>query len=169
MARCISNSIGYILAQAELLIQGNDTTARLSSKLSSLGAALLIDTIKDYVDGNLTPIKQDAEEATLTRMIKKEDGELDLYQSAEFLERKIRAYNPWPICFLNWNSNILRIYEAEISKHQDLKPSQRGEIDKFPAVGTATNSLIFKVVQPSGKKVMNGRSFLNGAKYWGEK
>jgi methionyl-tRNA formyltransferase len=157
---------GDILSQASANIAQDDTAASLGKKLADLGASSLIETIEGYINKEITPKKQDSENATMTRMINKLDGELDFNQPAEILERKIRAYNPWPICFFHWDSEYLRIYEAEISAQTRLNPSRRGIIDKYPCIGTSTNSLLLKTVQPSGKKIMDGKSFLNGAKDW---
>lgn len=157
---------GDILTQDSLIISKDDTAASLSEKLANIGASLLNKTIEDFINGKITPQKQNSKEATLTRLIRKDDGALNFDEPAERLERKIRAYNPWPICFLKWDSEYLRIYEAEISSEIYLYPNQRGEINKYPCMGTATNALILKIVQPSGKAKMDGRSFLNGAKNW---
>jgi len=157
---------GDILTQETLEISQDDTAASLSEKLASIGAKLLKKTIKEFLDGEIIPQKQNSEEATITRLIRKEDGRLDFQETAKILERKIRAYNPWPICFYEWDSERLRIYGAEISSETSLKPNQRGVINKYPCVGTSTEPLILKTVQPPGKARMDGRSFLNGAKNW---
>lgn len=157
---------GDILSQESLQISRDDTAASLSEKLAKIGAILLGNTIKDFIDDKIIPREQNPEETTMTRLIKKEDGRLDLQKPAEILEREIRAYNPWPICFYEWDSEYLRIYETEISSEISLKPFQHDVINKYPCVGTGTKALLLKVVQPSGKARMDGRSFLNGAKNW---
>jgi methionyl-tRNA formyltransferase len=157
---------GDILSQEHLQISTGDTAGSLSEKLANIGASLLIKTIEEFIDGKIIPRKQNPEEATISRLIRKEDGKLDFQEPAEILERKIRAFNPWPIGFFEWDSEYLRIYEAEISSEISLKPFQRDVVNKYPCVGTGTKALILKVVQPSGKAMMDGRSFLNGAKNW---
>lgn len=157
---------GDILSQEPLLISTDDTAGSLSEKLAKVGANLLIKTIEEYVDDKINPQKQNPEEATITRLIRKEDGKLDFKEPAEILESKIRAYNPWPICFLEWDSEYLRIFEAEISSEISLKPFKRDVINKYPCIGTGTKALILNVVQPAGKARMDGRSFVNGEKKW---
>ena len=156
---------GDILSQKSMKINPQETAGSLSERMAKLGAQLLVDTIKDYVSGDVIPKKQNSEEATKTKLITKEDGELDLHQPADYLERKIRAFNPWPVCFVKFDKNYLRIYEAEIAVEK-LDPFQRGESKKYPIIGTATNALILKTVQPAGRKIMDGRSFLNGTNHW---
>ncbi len=157
---------GDILTQETLEISKNDTADSLSEKLANIGAKLLKKTTGEFLNGEIIPQKQNSEEATISRLIRKEDGRLDFQDTADILERKIRAYNPWPICFYEWDSECLRIYEAEISSTGSLKPNQRGVIDKYPCVGTSTTPLVLKTVQPPGKARMEGKSFLNGAKNW---
>lgn len=156
---------GDILNQKSLEVGQHDTAGTLSEKLANIGAQLLIDTIGDLIAGKVVPKKQKPEKATITRLIKKEDGELDLNYPAEELERKIRAFNPWPICFVKWGSDNLRIFEADIT-NEKLNPFERGVSKKFPIIGTATNALILKTVQPAGKNKMDGKSFLNGTSGW---
>jgi len=157
---------GDILSQESLDISKNDTAGSLSEKLSNVGAKLLVETIGDYVEDKIIPQKQDQKNVTITSLIRKEDGMLDFLETAEVLERKIRAYNPWPVCFFEWDSGPLRVYEAEITSEILLSPNQRGVLNKFPCVGTGTMPLVLKSVQPAGKPRMDGRSFLNGAKNW---
>ncbi len=159
---------GDILSQASLEIMKNDTAESLSSNLAELGGTLLIDTIPNYVENKISPIPQNPDNATVTKMIKKQDGKLDFNQPAEVIERKTRAFNPWPICFFEWNSEYLRVFEVEITAVNHLEPYQRGVRGKYPCIGSTTNDLILKTVQPSGKRIMDGRSFLNGAKNWVE-
>jgi methionyl-tRNA formyltransferase len=156
---------GDILGWKKMKIEPNETAGSLSFKLAKQGAQLLVDTINDFILGRLTPKKQKSEDATFTRLIKKEDGELDLQLKAVDLERKIRAYNPWPVCYIKCESGPLRIFEAEISAEK-LAPFQRGVLNRYPVIGTATTALLLKSVQPAGKKIMDGKSFLNGTKEW---
>lgn len=160
---------GDILSQQAMDISDVDTAASLSRKLAIAGASLLKNTIDEYIQGYITPRKQISEEATYSRLIMKEDGRLDFNRSAEEIERRIRAYNPWPVCYYEWNSEKLRIYKAEILDNQNLLPSQHGIIKKYPCIGTTTSTLLLKEVQTSGKNRMEGKAFLNGAKNWLEK
>ncbi|MBM3137501.1 MAG: methionyl-tRNA formyltransferase [Chloroflexi bacterium] len=157
---------GDILSQESLTVSTGETAESLSEKLAHLGAKLLSQTIVRFIEGKIIPQKQNPEEATMTQMIRKEDGRLNFQEPAEILERKIRAYNPWPICFFDWDSETLRIYEAEVTSEISLQPYERGVIKKYPCVGTGTDSLLLRSVQPPGRSKMDGRSFLNGAKNW---
>lgn len=157
---------GKILAQSEVEIDKEDTAESLSQKLSLSGAELLAATLPDYLNGSIQPQAQQEEEATFTRMLKKEDGEIDFSRSLEFIERQVRAYYPWPICYFKWDDSLLRVIKAEDNRTQKLACRQRGIIDKYPCIGTANGDLKLVQVQPSGKRVMSGKDFLNGARNW---
>ena len=63
-------------------------------------------------------------------------------------------------------SEQVRIYKAEVSDEKQLEKFQRGIIKKYPSVGTATNDLILLELQVAGKKIIDGKAFLNGARNW---
>jgi methionyl-tRNA formyltransferase len=157
---------GPILSKRRIHIDISETSKTLEVKIAHTGSELLLDTLPDYLEGKIQPQSQSNSGATYAGLIKKEDGYLDLNQPAETLEKKIRAFNPWPICFLEWNSTLVRIYRAEVSSKKLLNKFQRGIYKNFPSVGTSTNDLILQEIQPSGKNKIDGKAFLNGARNW---
>jgi len=154
------------LSAKSVNIDPEDTAKTLSMKIALAGSELLVNSLPDYLKGNLIPQAQSESSATYTGLIKKEDGLLDFNQSAETIEKKIRAFNSWPICFFDWNSTFLRIYKVKISNEKKLNKMQRGIYKNYPSIGTSTNDLILLEVQPSGKNKIDGKSFLNGARNW---
>ncbi len=162
---------GPILAQQSLLIQPDDTAASLSERLSHLGAALLLDTLPAYLRGELAPQPQDESRATYAPQLKKEDGELDFTQPAETLERRVRAFNPWPGAYTHWQGQPLKVLLAHAIESDASQPSvtvgQRCIVQKQPAIGTSHGLLVLEEVQPAGKKPMSGKSFLAGNRDWG--
>ncbi len=157
---------GPILSKQAINIEVSETSKTLALKLAQIGSELLKDALPDYLKGKIQTQPQIDSGATYAGLIKKEDGLLDFNQPAENLERKIRAYNPWPICYMEWESNLVRIYKAEISSEKRLNQFQRGINNKYPSIGTSSNDLILLEVQPSGKNKIDGKSFLNGARNW---
>ena len=157
---------GQILAQKEITVSFEDTHGSLSEKLSRLGAKTLVETLPKFIRREISPVPQNNEDATFCGLIRKEDGRLDFNQSAEELERRIRAFHPWPGSFFEWNGKILKIHSAEISESKTLAPSERGILKKYPAIGTKSMDLVFRKVQVPGKKVISGADFLNGARDW---
>jgi methionyl-tRNA formyltransferase len=100
-------------------------------------------------------------------MLKKEEGRLDFSQPALELERKVRAFNPWPGAYFDWDGNLLKVHSASIGVGE-MREGQRGVYLGLPAVGTSENLLVLGEVQPAGKKPMDGKAFLAGARNWVE-
>jgi methionyl-tRNA formyltransferase len=100
-------------------------------------------------------------------MLKKEDGLLDLTMPAEQLARRVRAYNPRPGTFLPWDGSALKVHRAHAEAGEATigrKLVLRGQ----PAIATSEGLLVLDNVQPSGKKAMEGRAFLAGARNWAD-
>jgi methionyl-tRNA formyltransferase len=160
---------GDIITQKEVEISEIETAASLTEKLAAIGAELLLDTLPRYIRGEIIPKKQSSVNATYAGLIKKQDGLLDFQKSAEELERQIRAYDPWPICYFNWNSKNVKVYNARVLKSHHLKPGQRGKIEKYPCIGTRTYDLQLVKIQMPGRQKISGIVFLNGARNWVDK
>ncbi|NOH04388.1 MAG: methionyl-tRNA formyltransferase [Chloroflexi bacterium] len=156
---------GPMLSKRAVRIKPDDTAGSLTGTLSTLGADLLIETLPNYLDGKLTPQPQPEEGATYAPMLKKEDGLLDFNQPAVDLERKVRAMNPWPGAWFQWNGAPLKVHRAHVEQGQ-AEAGQRLVAQNQPAVGGGGGLLILDEVQPPGKKSMSGKSFLAGARGW---
>jgi len=155
---------GPILAISKTVyINNKDTTDTLSQKLSQVGANLLIDNLRKYIDNNLKPQSQDDTKATYTKLINKSDGQIDWHETAEVIERKIRAYNPWPSAFTTFKNKKLKILEAKIITETKNNPGQVWKTeDKYPAIATSQNNLKLIKIQLEGKKPTTGKEFLLG-------
>jgi methionyl-tRNA formyltransferase len=106
-------------------------------------------------------IPQDNARATHAPKLKREDGKIDWSQSAEAIERKIRAYNPWPGAFMKIDRQNLKIFSASLV---DLT-GQPGEVlrnDKTLIVATGNGALALGEVQFEGKRRMSAAEFLRG-------
>jgi methionyl-tRNA formyltransferase len=159
---------GAILSQKALAIQDDDTSESLSARLADLGAGLLEVTLPAYLAGEIVPEAQDDSKATKVPMIKKEDGLLDFNLPAASLERRIRAFTPWPGTFFVWQSSPLKVLRAHVLETSSATPGQQGVSGKFPMIGSGQGWLVLDEVQPAGKKPMSGDVFLRGARTWGE-
>lgn len=163
---------GDILSQRSVKILNDDTAGSLGKRLSEIGAELLIETLPAYISKSITPKKQPEQGITYAPMLKKEDGRLDFNQPAQDLERKIRAFNPWPGAFTIWRGSPMKILKSHVLASKDaksnfLKAGATTVIDQKPAVKTIDHLLILDEIQPAGKKVMAGKVFLQGARGWG--
>ena len=158
---------GPMLASKSIRIKPDDTAGSVIQALSTLGADLLIETLPDYFSGKLTPQPQPAQGDTYAPMLKKEDGLLNFTRPAIELERRVRAMNPWPSAWFEWNGNLLKVLRAStVSGDKSLVSGSRFTVEGRPAVQSAEGALVLDEVQPSGKKVMLGKSFLAGAREW---
>lgn len=155
---------GPALRQASLPIQPSDTTAALSARLADLGAALLVETLADWLAGDVAPIPQQQLSGTPStcQQIDKEDGQIDWTLSAEQIERRVRAYTPWPTAFTWWKGSPFKILQAAVVPGQAV-PGSVVRSAGGPAVGTGAGLLLLQRVQPAGKRPLAASSFLNGA------
>jgi len=157
---------GPTLNQVSIPITGEDTAGSLSTKLSELGAKLLIEILPGYLDGTLIPQPQDGTLATYATMIKKEAGLLDFTQPALDLQRKVRAFNPWPGAYTYWNDRVLKIHCAYASAVHYQQAGKRIVYQELPAITTSTGILVIDELQPAGKNMLDGKTFLRGARGW---
>jgi len=160
---------GAALSQRAIQIGAKETAGELSERLSLLGAELLIETLPGYLGGKIMPEPQDDRLATYAPMLKKKDGELDFQQSAVEVERKVRAYQPWPGAFMLWQNQPLKVLRAQVIEAQPggkIDPGQRVIHQGLPAVVTASGLLVLEEIQPAGKRPLEGKVFLQGARGW---
>lgn len=156
---------GPILGQSRLPIDPSDTAESLGRKLSLLAAETLTRLLPVYLQGKIFPQPQEESLATYAPQLRKEDGRLDFQQPAAILERKVRAFHPWPGAYVLWKGQPLRILEGEaVTGEPDDAAGLTMESTRFPAIHTADGLLVLRKVQPAGKRPMAGDEFLRGAK-----
>lgn len=156
---------GPMLSQRSIRLTRDDTAGSAFEKLSQLGADLLIETLPDYLSGRLVPTPQPEEGMTYAPMIKKEEGQLDFNHDVHELERRVRAFNPWPGAYMDFDGTLLKIHRAHVETGE-ASVGQRLIYRDQPAVGARGGILVLDEVQPAGKKTMSGKSFLAGARHW---
>jgi methionyl-tRNA formyltransferase len=158
---------GPILSQEEAPVFDDDTTASLSGRLLTVGADLLVRTIPAWVSGQIQPVRQDDERASYTRMAVKADGKLNFNEPAVQLCRKIRAYYPWPGCYVDWKGKRLRIVKAVPIADQGTGRAggvialHNNEAAKI-FVRTGDGLLGLVTLQPEGKREMAAADFIAG-------
>ena len=155
---------GDILLQAEVPVSAEDTCQTLHDRLASLGARLLIETLEKMKEGNIRPIPQDHSKATYAPPLKKEDGHIDWKREAEEIDRRIRAFNPWPGAFTRWDDRLLRIYKGAV---KEMAPTGKAgtviwSASDFIEVETGKDAYLIKEVQLEGRRRMSVREFLLG-------
>lgn len=152
---------GDILLQRSIEILANDTGGSLHDRLAQIAPETLFESLRLLSTGNVPRIPQDNTRATYAPKLKREHGQINWSESAEAIERKIRAYNPWPGAFMKADSQNLKIFSASVV---DLK-GQPGEIlcsDNELIVATGKGALVLVEVQLEGKRRMSAGEFLRG-------
>ena len=154
-----------ILAQEETPILKEDNVGILHDRLSKMGAKLLIETIPDLINGKIKPIPQKEEEVTYAWNIKREEEKIDFNQRTIDIYNQIRGLNPWPGGYALLEGKVVKIYEARISD-SFFTTKKNGEIGKIYedgiGVSTKDGEIIITKLQPSGKRKMLAKEYLNG-------
>lgn len=155
---------GDIISKKELSIGEKETCGELFERLSTLGADCIIETLPSIIDGTATYTKQDDEQASYSKIFKKEDAKIDWNDSAANVYNKIRAFNPAPIAFCTYKNEPFKIYDAEVLNVN----GQAGtvlECDKRLVIACGEGSLSLIKVQKAGGNAMNVQDFLRGNKF----
>ncbi len=154
---------GPILTQRTLAITDDDTTGTLTLRLANLAAALLTDTLPRILAGDITPLAQDESRATYQKIIRKEEGRIDWTRSAIEIERRVRAFNPWPSAYTFWNKTQLKVLRVQATPGTASgEPGRVIERRDEIAVITGDGSLILYEVQLAGKRAMKIQEFVRG-------
>ena len=167
---------GDILLQETVPLADNETTGTLLEKAAGPGAALLVQAIREWSDGSISPVPQDDSDATYCRLIRKEDGLIDWTADAGRIERMVRAYDPWPRAYTYYNGKKLLILEAsgplaaaqtaaagEVSVRREDSGKVMG-IDKKEGILIQTGNGVLAVrrLQLEAKKALDWKAFVNG-------
>lgn len=157
---------GDMISIATCPIEAHDTSASLYSKLAELGPTALIDTLATIADGTANAEKQNDKLANYAKKLSKDEANIDWQMPAQQIERNIRAFNPWPICFTQMQGNTVKIYAAELV-NLDGNVGEVLAADKTGiTVATGEGALKITQLQPQGKKPMSVQDFLNGRADW---
>jgi len=149
---CLSTDIGPL-----------DTAGSLHDRLAEMGAQALKDCIDMLGNDELPkPQKQNDAEATYARKLTKAEAELDWNEAAEVLQRKVRAFNPWPVAWCELGGQRLRIWQAEVvDSPAGCAPGEIVVEDQSLLVGTAEKALKILEIQRAGGQRMMAGQFLN--------
>lgn len=151
---------GPVIDVAELPIEPADTSATLHDKLALLGGQVLERSLGRYVKGELTPKPQPTEGVVMAPMIKKEDGRLDFTKPALELERRLRAFTPWPGAFTTFDKAGLKVGKVSLGTGSGAPGTVLSVTPEAIEVACAQGSLLLLSLQPEGKRAMTTREFL---------
>lgn len=161
---------GDVISQVEVVIDPNDTASILHDNLSREGSKLLVETIPKIFNGTNERIPQDKSEITFAAKLKKSDGLIDWSKPSQDVHNQIRGMNSWPVCFVKcvvngkeqnlkiWNSLRVTCFENKAIPGTVINFTQHGS----PIVQTGDGCVSLEMVQPEGKKKMDGAAFVRG-------
>lgn len=154
---------GDMLHKVSMPISATMTGGQLHDALAEIGSKALIDTIA-LIPGQLKPAKQNHELANYAHKLSKQDAAIDWQQNAAQIANKIRAFNPWPVCWTNLGEQRLRIWNAVAE--DGSTDSAIGTITAADANGilveTGKGLLRITQLQAPGNKPLSIKDFANG-------
>ena len=155
---------GDILLKKEYEIGENETSGEVFDALSALSPDLLLETIDKFVKGEITPVKQNEDEATYAAMLSKNEAEIDCNLSSAQVHNLIRGMLPWPVAFTFFGGKKTKIYGSYLTGKKSS-----GKIGDF----VSENKELFLVcaggellgissLQLEGSKRLDAKQFLAG-------
>lgn len=157
---------GDMIATAETEIGGMDCE-QLSEKLSHMGAELLVRTLPSIAEGTAVYTKQNEAEATTCGKITKKDGFVDFTDCARDIGCRIRAFDPWPGCWLEHDGKRIKIWKAECMPGTEVSVKQApGTVmdASVSGIDVVCGEGILRIteLQAPGKKRMAAADYLRG-------
>lgn len=163
---------GGILLQAATPISPEETSGELESRLAVIGADLTMLALEKLESGSITVVEQDASQMTRAPRLTKEDGRIRWDRSAKLVRAQVRAMQPWPVAFTDWNRGdgppmrlqVLEVLEWGESGGESQPPgtvTMIGHGTLRVATGEGGEVLVGRV-KPAGKREMDVQTFLNG-------
>lgn len=154
---------GPIVAGESWPLAGDETAPALEAEAARRGAALLMASLDDWLAGRRPALPQASTGVSLTRPLKREDGRLDPTRGAPALERQVRAYQPWPGCFVETAAGRLIVHAAQVAP--GLPSDVPGRIEAHGdglALTTTDGRLRLTDVQLAGRRRTDGASLRRG-------
>jgi methionyl-tRNA formyltransferase len=169
MYMALKMDAGELLLQEEIPVEPHDNVGTIESKLSVIGTKLLLETLSLIQENKIKSYPQDESLVSFAWTIKPEEELLDFTQTAEAVYNHVRAFNPWPVAHLEIDGLKIKVYEVSIAHMQDNQYREipigavadiiKGEV----YIKVKNGFIILKTVQPSGRNMMDIKSYMNGA------
>jgi methionyl-tRNA formyltransferase len=154
---------GPMLLKRSCPIGPRDTAGDIHDRLAALGAEALAEALPGIADDSLRAEPQDEALATYAAKLTKDEARIDWTAPAEQIDRQVRAFNPWPVAYTQWDGRALRIWRAEpLAASSPASPGtviacSREGVD----VAAGRGALRVLELQAPGKRAMAAGEFLN--------
>ena len=152
---------GDILSERTIDIRRDESGRSLHDRLAEMAPDALLDSLGLLGTGSAPRLPQDNSLATYAPKLKREDGRIDWAEPAEVIERKIRAFNPWPGAFMTIDGRNLIIFSAS-TVDLNGKPGEILRSEKELVIAAGKGALSLGDVQLEGKRRMSAAEFLRG-------
>jgi len=154
---------GDILAQASCSIEATDTAGTLHDRLAALGATLLLQALQRLEQGELKAEPQQEAQACYADKITKAEAEIDWHDSAEQIDRQVRAFNPVPVAWTRYQDKVIRIWQSRPVAHDyPVAPGTIVRADKKGLIVAAgRHGLQIERLQMQGRKAVDAAAFTN--------
>ena len=145
---------GDVLLQKRIDIAPDETGGSLHDRLAEIAPSALSDALEQLARGTAPRVPQDSSSATYAPKLEREHGRIDWSESAELIERKIRAFDPWPGAF-----TVLR---DETGRERKLKVFRAHVGEGLLSFRAKDGVVALDEVQLEGKRRMSADEFLRG-------
>ena len=152
---------GDILLHRKIDILPTDSGGSLHDRLAETAPEALLESLRLLASGSAPRLPQDKSSATYAPKLNRESGRINWNEPAEVIERKIRAYNPWPGAFTEFKNRKLKIFSAPIVDLRG-KPGEILHRDKEFVIAASDRALSLIEVQLEGKRRMPAAELLRG-------
>ena len=163
---------GPVFACERLRLEADATAARVHDRLAAMGADLLLERLDTILDGSLTPWPQPQEGVVYAHKIEKGEAWIDWSESAQAIDRRVRAFNPWPVAQTGFDGRVLRVHQAQPLPGEPV-PGAAAPGTILAArrdgvhVATGAGVLRLQVVQLPGRKPIPASAWTHGGDFVG--
>lgn len=152
---------GAMLLQEAIPIGTRTTASELHDALAALGGRLIVEALAGLAEGRLTARPQPEDGVTYAAKLERGEGRLDWREPAQALDRRRRAFAPWPGAWFEAAGERIKVLDSEIVEGGgEAAPGQVLDADLTVACGQG--ALRLATVQRAGKQPMAAAEFLRG-------
>lgn len=153
---------GDVLMQEPAPIEVHDTSGSLLQKLAIKGGSMLQRALPLLLEGKLSGVPQESSKATFAPKIKESESWIDWNAPAVVIFNLVRGLAPAPSAKTKLSGKLIKIHQVELVSGR-ASPGEIADLrEQGPVIGTGTQLLVLRMVQPENRKIISGKDFING-------